>query len=337
MTTPNRETIVQRAKELWHEDRAKHGDPSFDVEPEIDELRENGFLNVAQSELMRSGTNTDEWKNYCGTIQKLERPKEDHTENFIKTGVPFDVTLALDSGFYVSGTSQSGKTNLAKHLVQKLMQHGIVVHVLDSSRAWTRNSPITNIVEVDTDTDEYTVGNSTIFDISALNTRQKVWFVNGFCGNVYRHHVDGYKVREFVIFEEAQLYLPQGSMRLAIRRSSPCESVLDVVTVGANYGLRFGLITQFPALVDKAPVKICQQRYFGWTWEKNDVQYLKGFIPKEWIEKLNALQKGRFIYQNRDKIDLIQTSIFGEHTNHEEQEFNFAWQFEPLVTTERFK
>ena len=65
-----------------------------------------------------------------------------------------------------------------------------------------------------------------------------------------------------------------------MRRSSPCESVLDVVTVGANYQLRFGLITQFPAMVDKTPVKIAQQRFLGWTWEKNDVDYLKAFVVK---------------------------------------------------------
>jgi hypothetical protein len=112
---------------------------------------------------------------------------------------------------------------------------------------------------------------------------------------------------EFIVFEEAQTYLPNGALRLATRRSSPCEGVLDIVTVGANYGLRFGLLTQFPAMVDKAPVKITQQRYFGWTWEKNDVQYLKGFLSKAWIEKLQSLQKGEFICQNRDRTSLIKT------------------------------
>jgi hypothetical protein len=70
------------------------------------------------------------------------------------------------------------------------------------------------------------------------------------------------------------------------------------------------LITQFPALVDKPPVKITQQRYFGWTWEKNDVAYVKAFLGKDWIAKLQSLQKGEFIYQCRDKTELIRTQEY---------------------------
>jgi DNA helicase HerA-like ATPase len=179
--------------------------------------------------------------------------------------VPFDIGLAVDSGFYVSGTSQSGKSNLAKILVEKLINRGIACYVLDSSKAWTHDTPISNVLLVNTREKRYAWQSNTTFDISALSARQKVLFVNQFCHDLYAQHVDGYAAKEFIIFEEAQTYLPQGCTRLAIRRSSPCENVLDVVTVGANYGLGFGLITQFPALVDKPPVKITQQRYFGWT------------------------------------------------------------------------
>ena len=232
-------------------------------------------------------------------------------ENFEKNDVPFDIALAVDSGFYVSGTSQSGKTNLAKHLVQQLINNGYACYVMDASKAWTHDTPIKTLIAVDTDRHEYVWMNSTVFDISALSSRHKVLFVNQFCHDIYRMHVDGYARKEFIIFEEAQLYIPAGCMRLAVRRSSPCESVLDVVTVGANYGLRFGIITQFPALVDKPPIKITQQRYFGWTWERNDVQYLKGFLSKEWIAKLQSLQRGEFVYQCKAETELIRTERYG--------------------------
>jgi len=224
--------------------------------------------------------------------------------------VPFDVNLAVDSGFYVSGTSQSGKTNLTKLIVQRLIDNGIACYVMDASKAWTHDTPISDVLVVDTKIETYAWHGSTVFDIAALNARHKVRFVNQFCHDIYAMHVEGYAAKEFIIFEEAQLYIPSGSLRLAIRRSSPCESVLDVVTVGANYGLRFGLITQFPALVDKPPVKITQQRYFGWTWERNDVAYIKAFIGKEWAAKLQSLQKGEFIYQCRDKTELIKTAVY---------------------------
>lgn len=224
--------------------------------------------------------------------------------------VPFDIALAIDSGFYVSGTSQSGKTNLAKLLVQRLLDHNIACYVLDASKAWTHDTPIDNVLYVSEKEKQYSWSGSAVFDISGLAARKKVLFVNTLCHDIYEKHVNGYERKEFIIFEEAQLYIPAGSMRLAVRRSSPCESVLDVVTVGANYGLRFGLITQFPALVDKPPVKITQQRYFGWTWERNDVAYVKAFIGKEWAAKLQSLQKGEFIYQCRDKTELIKTPLY---------------------------
>ena len=224
--------------------------------------------------------------------------------------VPFNIALAIDSGFYVSGTSQSGKTNLAKLLVQQLFDKGIACYVLDASKAWTHDTPIDDVVKIESDKRDYAWEGSTVFDIASLSARHKVLFVNKLCHDVYEAHVNGYARKEFLIFEEAQLYIPSGSMRLAVRRSSPCESVLDVVTVGANYGLRFGLITQFPALVDKPPVKITQQRYFGWTWERNDVSYIKAFVGKEWAAKLQSLQKGEFIYQCRDATTLIKTPLY---------------------------
>lgn len=149
-------------------------------------------------------------------------------------------------------------------------------------------------------------------------------FVNETCKHVYRAHVDGYPKKEFIVFEECQSYLPNGSFRLSIRRNPIFEHVLDIVTVGANYGVRFGLITQFASMVDKAPVKIAMQRYFGWTLEKNDTQYIKSFIGKENLKELANLQKGSFVYQNRGMVQMIQVEKFGQKTETPHQfEYNF--------------
>jgi len=294
---------------MWQNDQYQHGSPELAaLTPETEELRESGYISSAQSLLMQN--ETTKWDQYTQKPERFEK----QPESFEKNGLSFDVSLACDSGFYISGTSQSGKTNLAKCIVQKLLGCGISCYVLDSSKAWSHDSPIKNALVVDTKIDRYLWQGSTVFDISTLGTRHKVLFVNQLCHDIYAMHVDGMTEKEFIIFEEAQTYLPQGCMRLATRKSNPLESVLDVVTVGANYGLRFGLITQFPALVDKSPVKICQQRYFGWTWERNDVNYVKAFIGKEWAVKLQSLQKGEFIYQCRDRTSLIKTSIYGRNS-----------------------
>ena len=225
--------------------------------------------------------------------------------------IPFDVKECMDNGFFVCGTSQSGKTNLAKHLAQKLIEAGIRVIVMDTSQAWSHDSPITIITEVTPEISHYDWHDeSEILDLSKLASRDRIIFVNQFCKQIYARHVYGYRELEFIIFEEAQTYLPNGCMRLSVRKTPIYDGVLDIVTVGANYSLRFGLITQFPALVDKSPVKITMQRYFGLTWEKNDVGYIKFFINKEWAEQLKTLQKGEFIYQYRGIVERIRTEIF---------------------------
>lgn len=324
MTTPCKAQIMEKAQELYAKFQFQAGCPELAKNIcEENELKEDGFWSVAVSELMSSP-----YKRY----EDLEQPEksikeiEKKIENFEKKELSFDVDLAIDSGFYVSGTSQSGKSNLAKCIVQKLIQNGIRVFVVDPSKAWTHDSPIKNVLLVDTKINQYLWHDSTVFDVSALSTRFKVLFVNQLCKDIYEMHVDGYEPKEFIVFEEAQTYLPQGCTRLAIRRSSPLESVLDVVTVGANYGLRFGLITQFPALCDKAPIKICQQRYFGWTWERNDTNYVKAFLGKEWATKLQGLQKGEFVYQCRDKTELIKTPCYGQIAHAEG--FNYGWVFQ---------
>ena len=306
MTMPNKKQIVEKATEMWRQDRIRANDPSFDINPEIEELREGGYLSSAQSELMRDSASHEvsEWKGY---IQQIE-----NVENFgkISETIPFNVKEAMDNGFFVCGTSQSGKTNLAKHLVKKLMDHGINVIVLDTSQAWLHDSPINQVTEITPLRTCYSWNGSEILDISKLSSRERVTFVNQFCNALYRKHVHGFRESEFIIFEDSQAYLPNGSLRLSVRKTPIYDGALDIVTMGANYNLRFGLITQFPALVDKSPVKITMQRYFGLTWEKNDIGYIQFFIGKEWAQQLKTLLKGEFIYQYRGDVEKIKTTKF---------------------------
>lgn len=308
MNTPTKEQIVSRAKELFLEDAFLHGSGSS-INPTEEELKEGGFCSAAVSDLMRG----PESKNANWFDSKVKPENDLKSENFEKiSSLIFDTKEAMDTGFFCCGTSQSGKTNLAKWLVQMLKEAGIIVYVFDVSQAWN-SGPIKNVVSIMGVEKSIQFNDSTVFDLSALPVRKKIRFVDTLCGHLYGQHVNGETShKEFIVFEEAQTYLPNGCMRLAIRRESPCENVLNVVTVGANYDLRFGLITQFPAMVDKTPVKIAQQRYLGWTCEKNDVDYLKGFIGKDWAAKLRDLERGQFIYQCRNRIELMQTEVYGK-------------------------
>ena len=260
--------------------------------------------------------------------------KNANFEKIEKTNkIPFDVKEALDTGFSCMGTSQSGKTNLAKWLVQELLKHDITVFVIDASQAWLRETPIHKHIQIYGDEKEIEFDKSAVFDISALKARKKIHFVDQLCQFLYNSHVDGItRKHEFLVFEEAQVYMPQGSFRLSTRKKSMLESVVDIVTIGANFNLRFGVITQFPAMVDKSPVKICQQRYFGWTTEKNDMTYIKHFIGKEWAKKLTELERGEFIYNYRGQKELIKTERFSNSRNW----FNSQSNFELFLSTETY-
>jgi len=224
--------------------------------------------------------------------------------------IPFNLAEAKDTGFFECGTSQSGKTTLAKHLVDYLMRQGVIVDVLDVSRAWANDTPLQEVITVPHAPHgeieiSIPLNRSVVLDMSPLSFAERKQFVNRFVDVAYRAHMAmGYKAspHRFIIFEEAQTYFPNGCFRSAKNYSAP----IDLVTVGANYNIRFGLITQFPAMVDKAPVKIAQQRYFGWTTEKNDLDYIKAFIGKGHLDAIRNLRKGEFLYQCRNDITKFQ-------------------------------
>ncbi len=223
--------------------------------------------------------------------------------------IPFNLKECMDSGFTITGTTQTGKTLLAKEIAASLMWSGITVYIMDVSKAWLReDSPIKQSTTVTPNWDVQFSG-STVFDLSKLGLHDRVKFVNQFCRERLNEHVNGYSIPELVLFEEAQTYMPNGSFRLSIKKNPVFDGVVDFVTVGGNYSLRFGLITQIPSLVDKTPFKIAQQHYFGPCGEPNDFNYVKQFLKKEHRQMLTDLKKLEFIYKysevvHKFKVDL---------------------------------
>lgn len=309
MTTPTREEVLVKASELWHK-----GNREFESEPELCEVKEEGCFNDAKLRLMtnRARDFEGQWKAY------------NRENSVIKTEIPFSVEEAMQSGFFISGTRQmTGKTNLAKHLVSSLIQSGTTVYVLDVSKAWTHDTPINNVVPVPNGVSMLDLKReNTIFDMSSLTLLERLYFVNNFASVIYRSHVQGFSTPELIVFEEAQTYLPNGCMR-SLRLYMP---VVDYITVGGNFKTSFGLITQFPSMVDKAPVKAAQQRYFGLSTEFNDKQYVKSFIGKENLGELANLQLGQFLYQNRGSVTKFQCAKF-EAAKVEKQSYSYQYGY----------
>lgn len=224
--------------------------------------------------------------------------------------IDFDVETAHKSGFFISGTSGSGKTNLAFHLAKILLETGTIVHIFDPSQAWVKRFILPHYESREENKHiNFNPQKSMVFDISRLYIGSMRKFVEVVVNAVFMSKINSVSsIQNFLIFEEAQLYFNQGCFKGG--KTSDCKEALRVYTVGRNFGIRCGLITQFPANVDKLAVKMSEQRYFGQTQEKNDVEYISHFIEKEFSSQLQSLKVGEFIYDFGVKTKKIQSPIF---------------------------
>lgn len=271
----------------------------YDARPEPEELSEEGFLLTAQNMLMcGEGSKSAQW---------IQNEKAKDREPLETTELSFDVEEAMNSGIFVSGTSGCGKNTLAFWLTRKLIEHGVIVFVIDPSQTWKNNRDIESVLTIPQSDKPIRVdwrAESTIFDISMLYVRNQRKFVNAFCGEVFNKATHGFKPNVFVWLEDAELYVPNNSLR-----SNDTQELLRLIGCGRNYNIRYGLITKFSAMVDKLVIKLCKQRFFGWSNEKNDLTYLKGFLGDRSSE-LGDLQVGEFLYSYSGKIAKVKTERF---------------------------
>jgi len=295
---PKKEQILELAKERWRYDQIRFGNPKLaEIEPEYEELLESGYIAMARNELMYS-----EKRKYAKWLESEDSELETVYE------IPFNVEEALKTGFCILGNKGSGKTNLAKHLVRKLIENGIIVYVLDSSKAWIKKpTPIADyftVLPYGTQRFQWEP-KPYVFDLSLLPIPLKIKFVNLFCKTLLNAHIQGFNQWELVLFEEAHLIFPNGSLR----RLKRYAEAVTFATVGRNYKLSFGFITQFPANVDKLLVKLTVQRYFFQTWEPNDYRYMQRLLGKH-AKELKSLEVGECIYQAKGEIKKV---VFPEY------------------------
>jgi hypothetical protein len=239
--------------------------------------------------------------------------------------IPFNLQEFMQSGAFISGCRQAaGKTNLAKLICHTLLQNGITLHIMDSSRAWNEFELPVQTAKHDFTDFSVDLSKSQTIDMAELTHAQRVSLVNQLCGSVYKQHVEsGRSDPEAIVFEEAQTYVFNGCSRV----KNEYDAIMDYLTIGGNFNLSFMLITQFPALVDKSFVKATQQRYFGLSSEKNDTSYIKGFVEKEDSDRLKQqlgiqskafitkfLQRGQFVYQNRGHVEAFKCEKYQKLT-----------------------
>jgi len=198
-----------------------------------------------------------------------------------------------------------GKSDLAMRFAQDVMDADVIVYVIDPAQAWQKQSSVPQVMTV-TDPNRVCVPkSSTIFDISLMTILEQQQFVEGFCKALFMLRAGStHRPITWLVLEEAQLYLPQGSMR-----AKKFQETVRLMSVGRNFDVKFCLVTPFASQVDKYGIKLCGQRYFGYTTEKNDIEYIEGFLDDE-AEKLKVLQPGQFMREARGETDLIYNEPF---------------------------
>jgi len=231
--------------------------------------------------------------------------------------IPLDVKEALRSGLYACGTTGVGKSDVGMYAADKLMKEGVIVIVFDPSGDWIERSSIP--VYTQPDKNNWTWRGlfgttSIIFDMSKQTIQQQQEFVEWFCKTLLQVQSELKPTQRnhyFLIFEEAQVYFPEGCMR-----AKRYQETVKMMSVGRNkiYQVRFMCITQFSSMIDKKAMRYMKQRYFGATDEPNDVEYVTKFFPKKAREfigsKLQGLVAGQFIYKYGKLTKLIYIEPF---------------------------
>jgi hypothetical protein len=284
MTTPTRQQIIEKALEQYH-----YANPHILTNPTEDELSENGFLFTARSELMVSESRKNaEW------LEQDKKPIE--TES-----LTVDIEEAMKTGIYISGTSNTGKSDLGMEISDSMMSKGIIVLAVDVSGDWAKRSNIPNVVKVSAVTD-FSLSVSTVFDTSALTVMQQREFIEKLCAAIWIHQTTVYpRKRIFLWLEEGHISFPLNAFQ-----SKKYAEATRLVSVGRNIDVRIGVITQFASLLSKDVMKYMKQRYFSITNEPNDVDYIAKMIGKEDAQRLRTVQNGQFIYSVNGNNRLIE-------------------------------
>lgn len=223
----------------------------------------------------------------------------------------FDTNLALDGGVCSFAGRQKGKTNLFKLLVNELMKSGITVKVFDPSQAWTRNTPIHDkiTVRIDRPMIDLLTESSIVYDISRLSRPDQRTLVNSIIAEDYDTQAntpEKFREPKFYVFEEAQLFASSQSVKWM-------EEVYKLVTVGANFRMSYGLISQRPASIDVECISRCSQIYIGNLWEENDLRKVKNYLNysrKECYEVITHLPVGCFVKIENGKKKIVSVPEF---------------------------
>lgn len=232
------------------------------------------------------------------------------------------VKTILDECCFISGGRRSGKTNLGILLVDQLLNNGVQVKVIDSSRQWLKRSSVPYYVKVPLSRISryglFTIWSlpnvwDCVYDCSRLTTAQLREFVQGMMEHDFQEAVildeQGVQVKACYVLEECQNLIPNSALR-----SYNFQEISRFVTQGRNFGLSYIALTQRLASVDSNVVEISGLKYFGKTEGDNNRRKAKAWLPKEYLDKARDLPTGEFLHQYGSTITLEKVPLFDSLT-----------------------
>jgi hypothetical protein len=292
MTTPNKKAIIEKAIELFHNERCKNGDPAFAISPTEQELAENGFIQTAKSTLMMDQYRSEiEGKNYTENLEDFA----------------FDVELGLKEGTFVSGGRGCGKSSLTKTIVDMFFEHGYVVRIFDNSQSWRRSS-IANLVIIKPYSNfQPQYNESYVFDISLLSLEQQKRFIENIVDNDFNYTAslnENERNWRIYVFEEAELL---------IGTHDQSKPILKLVASGRNFNLSFVVVAQRFAMISTNLISLCGQLYLGTMHEQNDLKKAHNWLGKN-VKELAKLDVGKFLRYSKGSITKMATELFTTET-----------------------
>jgi hypothetical protein len=291
---PNKSMILEKAIELFHNDNARNGNPSF-ITPTEQELKENGCWQCALSELLRDNASADlaEFKTYA------------ELENFAE--FQFDIDLALQQGIFISGGRGCGKSSLTKTIVDRFLKQGYVIRVFDNSQTW-RLSSVPNLAVIEPNSNfEPEYNENYVFDTSLLSIKEQKEFIENL---VDREFVYTAKLSEnarawrIYVFEECELLLGT---------HEKSKELLKLCAVGRNLKMSYIAIAQRFQMISTNMISLCGQIYLGQCHEQNDLKKAYNWLGDK-TKELTKLDVGQFIryckgQNTKMNVDYFETEI----------------------------
>jgi energy-coupling factor transporter ATP-binding protein EcfA2 len=310
MTTPSKSMILQKATELYFEDCYRHGCQNPN-NPESNELAESGFIQAARSELMRSKSVNEEWKNYA------------ELEDFV-----FDLNLALEQGVFVSGGRGCGKSSLTKTIVDRFLKEGYVIRVFDNSQTW-RFSTVPNLAIIESHSNfEPQYNESYVLDTSLLSIEEQKAFIENIVDKEFAYTAnlsENERTWRIYVFEECELLLGTHDQS---------KKLLKLCAVGRNLKMSYVVVAQRFQMLSVNMISLCGQLYLGMMHEQNDLKKAYNWLGDK-TKELTKLDVGQFIRYSKGKstkmnVDLFTTEMKPKLVIAEQKPIP---QIEPISTT----